>query len=78
MPREAVSEPVNCQVVKQKGTWVSLPFPADKSLPVSLSGWKRGDRRSLVPRGKVSRGTGTGQDRQQRCLGWEGAVLQAA
>lgn len=47
MPREAVFKPVNCHVVKQKGRWLSLPFPAGTSLPTVwdqwLFRWKDGD-----------------------------------
>lgn len=47
MPREAVFKPVNCHVVKQKGRWLSLPFPAGTSLPAVwgqwLLRWKDGD-----------------------------------
>lgn len=47
MPREAVFKPVNCHVVKQKGRWLSLPFPAGISLPAVwgqwLLRWKDGD-----------------------------------
>lgn len=47
LPREAVFKPVNCHVVKQKGRWLSLPFPAGTSLPTvwdqRLFRWKDGD-----------------------------------